>query len=83
MKALKSAAWIVFPGVLISLLLCMLILGSNIFEMLLPVWLGILFTVISFALTRIPFPTNKLWMKTAISAAVVIVTVICLRFFVK
>ena len=80
-KALKSAVWIALPGAIISLLFCMLILGSGVFQMLLPVWLGIIFTFISFALARIPVTANRLWMKITISAAIMTVTVICLRFF--
>lgn len=80
-KALKSAAWVALPGAFISLLFCMLMLGSGVFEMLLPVWLGIIFTLISLVLARIPFTANRLWLKIVISAAVVTVTVICLRFF--
>ena len=80
-KALKSAIWIALPGAIISLLFCMLILGSGVFQMLLPVWLCIIFTVISFALACIPVTANRLWMKIVISAAVMTVAVICLRFF--
>ena len=82
-KALKSAVWIALPGAIISLLFCMLILGSGVFQMLLPVWLGIIFTVISFALERIPVTANHLWMKIVISATVITITAICLHFFLK
>jgi len=80
-KALKSAVWIALPGAIISLLFCMFIIGSGVFEMLLPVWLCIIFTVISFALARIPVTANHSWMKIIISAAVITVTAICLHFF--
>jgi hypothetical protein len=80
-KALKFGAWIALPGVFISLLICMLMLGSGIFEMLLPVWLGITFTVISFVLARSPFTARRLWMRIAVSVVVVIVAVLCLNFF--
>lgn len=82
-KALKSAVWIALSGSIISLLFCMLILGTGVFEILLPVWLGIIFTVISFALARIPVTANRLWMKIVISAVVITVTATCLHFFLQ
>lgn len=80
-KALKSAIWIVLSGTLLSLLFCTLMLGAGIFEMLLPVWLVIIFTAISFAFARISFTANRLWLKTAISAVLVTATVIFLILF--
>lgn len=80
-KALKSAAVVVLPGSLISLVLCTLMLGSDIFEMLMPVWLVIIFAVISFALSRVPFISRRLWARLVISAAAVAAAVILLRIF--
>lgn len=82
-KALKSAAWIVLPGALISLFFCMFVLGSNVFEMLLPVWLCAIFAFASLILSRIPVTANRLWIKAVIYMAVLTVSVICLRLFVK
>lgn len=80
-KALKSAIWIVFPGTLLSLMFSTLILGTGVFEMLLPVWLGIIFTAISFAFARISFIVNRLWLKIVISAVLITATVIFLSLF--
>jgi hypothetical protein len=80
-KALNSAAWIALPLSLISLLFCTVMIGSGILEMLLPVLLAVIFAIISFALAHIPFAASRLWIKIVICAAVVAVTVICLRIF--
>lgn len=80
-KALKSAAAVVLPGAFISLLVCTLMLGSDIFEMLMPVWLVIIFAVISFVLSRVPFISRRLWARLVISAAAVAAAVILLRIF--
>lgn len=79
-KALKSAIGVVLPGTLFSLLFCTIFLGNGIFEKLLPVWLGIIFTAISFLFARISFIANRLWLKIVISAVFVIGMVIFLRF---
>lgn len=80
-KALKAAAWTALPGALLSLLVCMLMLGSGAFQMLLPLWLGILFTAISLVLARIPGITRRLWLRAALSMAAVALTVLFLRLF--
>jgi hypothetical protein len=80
-KALKAAVWIVLPGALLSLLFCTLLLGSGVFKMLLPVWLGIIYMAVSFAFARISFTANRLWLRIAISAVIITVTVICLKLF--
>lgn len=81
LKSLKSAVWFILPGALISLLLCTLILGAGIIEMLMPVLLVFIFTVISFILSRIAFFANHAYNKYAISAAIVVITVILLHVF--
>lgn len=78
-KALGSAVWLVLPGALISLLLCTLILGSGIFEMLLPVWLVLIFTVLSFVRSRVAFLANHAYKTIIISAVIIAITVIGLH----
>jgi hypothetical protein len=80
-KTLKSAVWVAFPGALISLLACTLLLGSGIFEMLMPVLLTVVFAVISIVIAYIPYTAKRLWLKIAISVVAVTATVIYLCFF--
>ena len=79
LKALKSAAWIALPGALISLIVCTLMLGSGLFEMLLPVWLTILFTAVCIALEFIPFVRKRIWLKITVLVVLVAAAAICLH----
>jgi len=80
-KALKSTAWIVFPCALISLFVCTMMMGSGLFEMLLPVWLVLIFTGISFVLTRIPFFASRPVVKITADAILAVAAALCLHFF--
>ena len=78
-KALKSSIWIVLPGTFLSLQFCTLMLGKGVFEMMMPVWLVIIFTTINFVFARISFIANRLWLKIIISAMLITATVIFIR----
>ncbi|MBP1756926.1 MAG: hypothetical protein H6Q59_3324 [Firmicutes bacterium] len=79
LKSFKSAMWIVLPGILLVLLFCTLMLGKGILEILLPLWLFILFTATGFACARISFIANRLWLRIAISVVLITVAVIIVK----
>lgn len=78
-KSLHSAAWVALPCALFCLLISTLVLGSDIIEKLMPVFLALIYAVISFLLTRIPYTAKRLWLKAVIYAVVILITVIFLH----
>lgn len=79
LKSLKSAMWAVLPGILLVLLFCTLMLGKGIVEILLPLWLLIIYTVIGFACARISFIANRPWLKVVISVVLITAAVIIIK----
>lgn len=78
-ESLHTAAWIALPCALFCLLISTLVLGSGIIEKLMPVFLTLMYAAISFALSRIPYTSKRLWLKAVIYAVVIAVTVIFLH----
>lgn len=80
-KALKFAGWIVLPGAVVSLLVCMLFYGMNLFQTLLPVELTVVFGGLAFAFARIPGIRNRMWLRVVLCAVAVVAAVVLLRAF--
>jgi uncharacterized membrane protein len=52
-------------------------LGSDVFEMFLPVWLTVIFTAICIAMECIPFVRKRLWLKTVVLVVMVAAAAVC------
>ena len=80
-KAFIPAMWLSSLGALISLFACTFLLGSGIFETLVPIWLAIIFAAINFVTARIPAIASRFWLKAAINVVLIVVAAACLHFF--
>lgn len=81
LNVVKRAASVALIGLVISLSFCTALLGSNIFEKLVPLAAAIVFAALYIALRRINALKAKAWVFVALTAVLVAACGVCLHFF--